>query len=1234
MLDDRSRSGKWGVSEMHARLLPTAAAVMCLLCLLTQTVQGDVLIKGAIGTTTWTAAESPYRITWEARVNAGNTLTIEPGVIVLFDSTSAITISGTLNAQGTETDSILFMPGYAAEWRGLRFTGTETCTLSYARLSGSRAQDTTPDGGAMSVENTDADVVVTHSVLFGNSSEGRGGAVAVISGSLEMRNCLIRNNTSTDRGGGLFTDVTGPVLLDYCTIADNTVTNYGGWAISTAYQSILRLNNCILWGNSGGGAGEFNVAVGSSVNVKYTSTAEPIGVASDSNITGDPLFVDAASGDYSLQAGSPCVDAGFPYEADVDMSRSDMGYTGGGGGLAPVPRIEVNVTDVFTGTKASGGFYVKNTGGDALTVTGFSSPTDLSLSPPQPVSILPGDSLFMTVPYTGTTIQPSLPCTLLHDDAYQSNIALSVDAYVGTPIYTDTVSGTWTAAGSPYYPLGSGESGVPIVFVAAGTSLIIEAGVEVIFSFDGGLFVEGSVHGQGTEQDSIYLHSDFDNDGPWLGVVLGSGDSSSFAYTHFQYGFGGYLMPENPFGGVISAIGSNTRISLTHCLLDTNAAVVGGAILAYEGADVTLDNCILRDNVSLMGGGAFCVVDTGYVYARRTLMYRNEAMGEGGLIGGDQARTARGTNQILARGMSRISAHGMSQSLANGTNLSAYLDGISAPISIPGFGPARAARPAEGEAYSMGGAGIAMGYGGIIMENCTVDANYAAYGGDAIAVGEYGVFAARNCILGAMENAPMYDSQYDTYVDIIYSDVYGGWPGEGNIDAWPEYADTETFDLHLTSISPCVSAGDPTSPRDPDESLPEMGAYTYEGEQLILPGTESKSGNLLIVPVTGTVENAYSIDMVFTIDTTIFKPDAQFIRTNAFTDQVGGETLVNVHKDTIEISLASSSPATLTNTTILELAFRFEKNAAYDVTTVMEWLLPPESQVDEVAVPLSNGYIDLPIVYGDVSGNRAVSAWDAAMVLQHVVGSYTITDTQIADVSTVDGITAYDASLVLTKVVDSSYLFPAEEGGGSGPTRPASTTPRVLSWVAEPDGWALIVDDPNGIQSCQLTMTLPENPDITVAGPEMHALNQEDGTIRLALVRGSGAGDVLFHLQSEQNLAAAPEIIDIQFNEGAIPVSGINRPLSFILSGNVPNPFNPTTAISYGVTQAGQVSLVIHNVLGQRVATLVNDVRDPGIYTISWNGRDDLGRPAASGVYVYRLTAAEGVLVRRMLLVR
>ncbi len=88
-------------------------------------------------------------------------------------------------------------------------------------------------------------------------------------------------------------------------------------------------------------------------------------------------------------------------------------------------------------------------------------------------------------------------------------------------------------------------------------------------------------------------------------------------------------------------------------------------------------------------------------------------------------------------------------------------------------------------------------------------------------------------------------------------------------------------------------------------------------------------------------------------------------------------------------------------------------------------------------------------------------------------------------------------------------------------------------------------------------------------------------------------------------------------------------PAVFALSQNVPNPFNPSTAISYSIPAQGLVTLTIYNIAGQKVETLVNKNLPAGKYTVIWNPKN-----LASGLYFCRLTAGSFSSSRKLMLVK
>jgi hypothetical protein len=93
-------------------------------------------------------------------------------------------------------------------------------------------------------------------------------------------------------------------------------------------------------------------------------------------------------------------------------------------------------------------------------------------------------------------------------------------------------------------------------------------------------------------------------------------------------------------------------------------------------------------------------------------------------------------------------------------------------------------------------------------------------------------------------------------------------------------------------------------------------------------------------------------------------------------------------------------------------------------------------------------------------------------------------------------------------------------------------------------------------------------------------------------------------------------------------------PARFLVLQNAPNPFNPTTTIRFTLPEAGQVRVAVYDVRGALTRTLVDQAFLSGAHSVVWDGKDWLGRNVASGVYVYRLTTTQGVVTKRMTLLR
>ena len=96
---------------------------------------------------------------------------------------------------------------------------------------------------------------------------------------------------------------------------------------------------------------------------------------------------------------------------------------------------------------------------------------------------------------------------------------------------------------------------------------------------------------------------------------------------------------------------------------------------------------------------------------------------------------------------------------------------------------------------------------------------------------------------------------------------------------------------------------------------------------------------------------------------------------------------------------------------------------------------------------------------------------------------------------------------------------------------------------------------------------------------------------------------------------------------------GTALPTDFVLGPNYPNPFNPSTIIPYQLPTATHVRLEVFNLLGQRIATLVDGARAAGVHTAQWHATDAAGQAVAAGVYIYRMTVGMESQTGRMVLI-
>ncbi|MDP6727227.1 MAG: FlgD immunoglobulin-like domain containing protein, partial [Candidatus Marinimicrobia bacterium] len=94
-------------------------------------------------------------------------------------------------------------------------------------------------------------------------------------------------------------------------------------------------------------------------------------------------------------------------------------------------------------------------------------------------------------------------------------------------------------------------------------------------------------------------------------------------------------------------------------------------------------------------------------------------------------------------------------------------------------------------------------------------------------------------------------------------------------------------------------------------------------------------------------------------------------------------------------------------------------------------------------------------------------------------------------------------------------------------------------------------------------------------------------------------------------------ILDLR-NEAVVHIQETSKlPNKFVIRQNYPNPFNPVTTLRYDLPEQSMVNIIIYDLLGREVRTLVNQTQDAGFRSVIWNATNDYGKPVSAGVYLY-----------------
>lgn len=269
------------------------------------------------------------------------------------------------------------------------------------------------------------------------------------------------------------------------------------------------------------------------------------------------------------------------------------------------------------------------------------------------------------------------------------------------------------------------------------------------------------------------------------------------------------------------------------------------------------------------------------------------------------------------------------------------------------------------------------------------------------------------------------------------------------------------------------------------------------------------------------------------------------------------------------------------------------------------------------------------------------------------------------DVSPWSGVVAPSQSATLAVRLDATGIAGAHDARlvvwSNDPDTPAVVVPLHLDADAGPDIFvgasAARLDTTAVGQSSRVDILVGNKGTQTLDVTRVSSSTAQFSVMPHSLSLAPGASDTLVVNFAPSSPGEHAAVITLESNDpdeatAAIRVSGaaftgtpviattsavsaeLGPPERTMLHPNVPNPFNPATSVAFDLRSASPVTIVIYDVRGQAVRTLVDDVKPAGRYAVSWDGTTDGGAHVATGVYFCRFTAGRVTQTRKMILLK
>jgi hypothetical protein len=320
----------------------------------------NISVSGTLSSnTTWNA--DTVKVTGTVGIPNGVKLTITAGTYVQFQGHYGIEVGGSILANGSHTQKIVFAPlNNSTGWKGIRYDSPQQsndssffqhCVFAYGKASSGSTYD--KQGGAILFYRW-SKALVRNCLFSNNYASYYGGAISCwYSSSPKLVNNIFSNNTAGSMGGAIFMYSNSNPLILNSTIVNNSAGSRGGGIC--AYNTNPAVINSIIYGNTA--SLEAQVSKGTAINVMYSNIEG--GYNGIGNIDTIPGFVSASNGagsaydglsaDWSLQASSPCINHG-----DNQWNQELTTFDIDGNFRFDADRVDMGAVEYITSTEACG----------------------------------------------------------------------------------------------------------------------------------------------------------------------------------------------------------------------------------------------------------------------------------------------------------------------------------------------------------------------------------------------------------------------------------------------------------------------------------------------------------------------------------------------------------------------------------------------------------------------------------------------------------------------------------------------------------------------------------------------------------------------------------------------------------------------------------------------------------------------------------------------------------------